>query len=149
MKSFLITLVGLVSLAAASVLPRQETPQAATDRLLFRTSLADFVKARNANNPSSLDWSSDGCSSSPDNPFGFDYHEECLRHDFGYRNYKKQNRFPAGKASIDLNFRQDMYNQCDTEEDIFRRAACRVGLYINYCCVRQLTSHIGCSWYIL
>jgi hypothetical protein len=40
----------------------------------------------------------------------------CYRHDFGYRNYKKQNRFTdANKARIDSNFKKDMLNQCKSE----------------------------------
>src|SRR5690606_21183730 len=35
-----------------------------------------------------FDWSTDYCSSSPDNPFGFPFSTSCARHDFGYRNYK-------------------------------------------------------------
>src|SRR5689334_11939917 len=35
-----------------------------------------------------LDWSTDYCSDSPDEPLGFDFRIPCWRHDFGYRNYK-------------------------------------------------------------
>jgi len=86
MKCVLVALTGLLSLTSALVTPRQETAIAATDRLLFSTTIAAFETARNAKNPASLDWTSDGCSSSPDNPFGFNFIEECHRHDFGYRN---------------------------------------------------------------
>lgn len=41
----------------------------------------------------------------------------CYRHDFGYRNFKKQNRFSeANKARIDSNFKTDMFNQCKSED---------------------------------
>lgn len=41
----------------------------------------------------------------------------CYRHDFGYRNFKKQNRFTdANKARIDSNFKTDMFNQCKSED---------------------------------
>lgn len=37
----------------------------------------------------------------------------CHRHDFGYRNYKRQCRFTKlGKERIDKNFKKDMYFQC-------------------------------------
>lgn len=40
----------------------------------------------------------------------------CYRHDFGYRNFKKQSRFTdANKARIDSNFKTDMFNQCKSE----------------------------------
>ncbi|RYP62620.1 hypothetical protein DL771_009663 [Monosporascus sp. 5C6A] len=90
--------------------------EAETDRLLFSVSLSEFLAARDARSPPGLDWSSDGCSSSPENPFGFDFEPACLRHDFGYRNYKAQDRFEAGKAAIDRKFRADLYDQCAAED---------------------------------
>ena len=49
----------------------------------------------------------------------------CQRHDFGYRNYKKQSRFTAAnKARIDSNFKQDLDNQCNKESSAFKRGAC-------------------------
>ncbi|KAF2865266.1 prokaryotic phospholipase A2-domain-containing protein [Massariosphaeria phaeospora] len=122
MKSILISMLGLVSLTVAAVTPRQETAEQATDRLLFRSSMDVFQAARNAQDPSSLDWTNDGCSSSPDNPFEFDFINSCHRHDFGYRNYKKQNRFEQGKTSIDDNFKKDMYAQCKNEGGLFEEA---------------------------
>src|SRR5262245_54232456 len=35
-----------------------------------------------------FDWSTDYCSTSPDQPLGFDFRIPCWHHDFGYRNYK-------------------------------------------------------------
>lgn len=78
-----MALLGLVSLgtaAPADLSSRQETAVQATDRLLFSSTMSQFLAARNARNPPSLDWSSDGCSSSPDNPFGFDFRNSCYRH---------------------------------------------------------------------
>jgi hypothetical protein len=43
--------------------------------------------------------------------------DSCYRHDFGYRNFKKQSRFTeANKARIDTNFKTDMFNQCQNEK---------------------------------
>ncbi|KAF2834459.1 hypothetical protein M501DRAFT_907618, partial [Patellaria atrata CBS 101060] len=106
----------------------------ATDRLLFSSTMSQFQAARNARNPSGLDWTSDGCSSSPDNPLGFNFVPSCQRHDFGYRNYKRQNRFEAGKARIDSNFRNDMYDQCTRESP---SSACRVVADIYYNAVKN------------
>ncbi len=87
-----------------------------TDTLLFSSTMAQFQAARAAQDPPELDWSSNGCSDSPDNPLGFNFEPSCQRHDFGYRNYKAQGRFDdAGKAHIDSNFKRDMDNQCATE----------------------------------
>lgn len=68
MKSVFITL-GLASLALAApskLASRQETAEQATDRLLFSSTMEEFQAARNAQNPSNLDWSS---SEHNDQPF--------------------------------------------------------------------------------
>lgn len=79
-----------------------------TDQYLFSITLPAFTARRNARDPPSLIWDSDGCSSSPDNPFGFPFTPACHRHDFGYRNYKSQQRFTAaGKLKIDNNFKTE------------------------------------------
>ncbi|WP_235926438.1 phospholipase [Actinokineospora pegani] len=85
-----------------------------TDSYLYTHSLNGFQSTRN-NRPyaSQLDWSSDGCSNSPDNPFGFNFVKACHRHDFGYRNYKRQSRFTeANRLRIDNNFKEDLYEIC-------------------------------------
>ena len=67
---------------------------AVTDDYLFTKTLSQFKTIRTqAPYSGQLDWSSDGCSYSPDNPFGFKFLPACHRHDFGYRNYKRQSRF--------------------------------------------------------
>lgn len=118
-SSALFLLPALTIARPASLLWRQVDLEAITDTLLFSDSMAQFQAARNAHDPPELDFSSDGCSDSPDNPLGFDFLQSCQRHDFGYRNYKAQGRFDdAGKARIDNNFKSDMYNQCATEGDL-------------------------------
>ncbi|GGO19344.1 hypothetical protein GCM10010116_38920 [Microbispora rosea subsp. aerata] len=59
-----------------------------------------------------FDWSTDLCSSSPDQPLGFDFRMPCRRHDFGYRNYKAVGQFPANKSRIDDAFYFDMRQVC-------------------------------------
>ncbi|MGP3986791.1 phospholipase [Streptomyces sp. 3N207] len=59
-----------------------------------------------------FDWSTDYCSSSPDNPFGFPFQNACARHDFGYRNYKAVGAFDANKARIDSAFYEDLKRVC-------------------------------------
>ncbi len=59
-----------------------------------------------------FDWSTDFCSSSPDQPLGFDFRLSCYRHDFGYRNFKRLNAFPANKARVDDAFYFDMKQVC-------------------------------------
>jgi len=88
--------------------------QAVTDDYLFNRSLAEFGQLRSQRPyADQLDWSSDGCSSSPDDPFGFTFLPACHRHDFGYRNYKLQARFTeSNRLNIDNKFRSDMYYIC-------------------------------------
>ncbi|MEU9060693.1 phospholipase [Streptomyces sp. NPDC048430] len=59
-----------------------------------------------------FDWSTDYCSTSPDNPFGFPFQTACARHDFGYRNYKAAGTFPANKSRIDSAFYSDLKRVC-------------------------------------
>lgn len=59
-----------------------------------------------------FDWSTDYCSSSPDNPFGFPFQNSCARHDFGYRNYKAMGAFSANKSRLDSAFYEDLKRVC-------------------------------------
>ncbi|MGQ0841121.1 phospholipase [Actinokineospora sp.] len=98
--------------ASADLSPSQL--RSTTDSYLFSQSLNTFQSTR-AQRPyaNQLDWSSDGCSNSPDNPFGFNLVKACYRHDFGYRNYKRQGRFnETTRLSIDNRFKSDMYTIC-------------------------------------
>jgi len=76
-----------------------------TDLYMWSYTLAQFTAKRVIKSPSTLDWSSDSCSWSPNNPLGFPFDPACHRHDFGYRNYKAQSRFTdANKLRIDQKF---------------------------------------------
>ncbi|USX51650.1 phospholipase [Lentzea sp. HUAS12] len=106
---------------------------AVTDDYLYSKSLSQFTALR-AQQPDAdqLDWSSDGCSYSPDNPFGFKFLPTCHRHDFGYRNYKRQARWnEANRLRIDNNFKADMYNQCGSSW------ACKRTADLYYAAVRE------------
>jgi hypothetical protein len=67
-----------------------------------------------------LNWSTDYCSDSPDEPLGFDFRMPCWRHDFGYRNYKEVGQFPANKAHIDNGFYFDLKAKCATYSVLVR-----------------------------
>lgn len=69
-----------------------------------------------------FDWSTDYCSSSPDNPLGFDFQLSCYRHDFGYRNYKAMGQFSANKSRLDSAFYNDLLRKCDTYSSWVRPA---------------------------
>jgi hypothetical protein len=91
----------------ATVLARWTQPTAA--------STAAWNAARNDRGPWAsygFDWSTDYCSSSPDNPLGFSFNNSCWHHDFGYRNYKAIGQFPANKARVDDTFYADLKRVC-------------------------------------
>ncbi|MFC4065847.1 phospholipase [Actinoplanes subglobosus] len=69
-----------------------------------------------------FDWSTDYCSSSPDNPLGFDFTLACYRHDFGYRNYKAVGAFSANKSRLDSAFYEDLKRKCATYSAAVRPA---------------------------
>ena len=129
-----------VSVAArdlpAQTLSKRETAKAATDRLLFTNSLATFLYNKSIKNPSSLDWADNGCSNSPDNPLGFNFLQSCMRHDFGYRNYKKQGRFTdANRLKLDKKFKSDLYAMC-VPYGAVKETACKALANIYYTAVR-------------
>ncbi|MGP4018145.1 phospholipase [Saccharopolyspora sp. 5N708] len=104
-----------------------------TDQYLFELSLDSFTETRGEQPyADQLDWSSDGCSMSPDEPLGYEFRTSCDRHDFGYRNYKKQERFTeANREEIDDNFRDDMYSVCGSD------LGCKGTANIYYYAVRE------------
>lgn len=61
-----------------------------------------------------LNWGTDLCSNSPDNPLGFNFELACWRHDFGYRNYKQMGQFSANKSRLDSAFYEDLKRKCAT-----------------------------------
>ena len=110
---------GVANAAAskAEVLSRWTQPTA--------SSTADWNAARADRAPWSgygFDWSTDYCSSSPDNPLGFDFTNACWHHDFGYRNYKAIGQFGANKARVDQTFHADLKRKCGTYSTAVRPA---------------------------
>ena len=85
-----------------------------TDRYVFELELDEFTAVRAQQpHPEQLDWESDSCSLSPDEPLGNDFAASCDRHDFGYRNYTRQDRFTEpNRERIDDQFRTDMRSVC-------------------------------------
>jgi len=77
MKSTIIAaLLGFASLAVsapAHLDERQTSLEQVTDTYMFDISIAEFIANRNGKvGPPELNWESNGCTASPDNPFGFD-----------------------------------------------------------------------------
>ncbi|PKS05697.1 hypothetical protein jhhlp_007964 [Lomentospora prolificans] len=120
----------------SAVVTKRQDATTITDQYLFSITLPVFTQRRNARNPSTLDWTSDGCTSSPDNPLGFPYVPACNRHDFGYHNYRNQGRFTeSNKLRIDNNFKTDLYYQCESVSSL-TRGLCRALADVYYAAVR-------------
>nr|BAP34762.1 secreted protein [Streptomyces sp. ML694-90F3] len=84
-----------------------------------------------------FNWSTDYCSSSPDNPFGFPFASSCARHDFGYRNYKAAGSFSANKARLDSAFYEDLKRVCNGYSGA-SKTACNSTAWTYYQAVRAL-----------
>jgi hypothetical protein len=86
-----------------------------------------------------LDWSTDECSAPAIGSSGasFDFTDACLRHDFGYRNYRRLGRFEERKALVDRRFLADMRAHCDirTPDEVDR---CRAWARAFYLAVHHL-----------
>ncbi|MER7700897.1 MULTISPECIES: phospholipase [unclassified Streptomyces] len=82
-----------------------------------------------------FNWSTDYCSSSPDNPFGFPFKNACARHDFGYRNYKAAGSFSANKARLDSAFHEDLKRVCAAYSGA-KRTSCNGTAWTYYQAVR-------------
>ncbi|WP_405403349.1 phospholipase [Streptomyces sp. NBC_01104] len=86
-----------------------------------------------------FDWSTDYCSSSPDNPLGFPFQTSCARHDFGYRNYKAAGSFAANKSRIDSAFYSDLKRVCAGYSGV-KRTTCDATAWTYYQAVDKLGS---------
>lgn len=96
---------GALALPATGVSPRQSNV-ALVDELMFGITLPAFTARRGT--PATLDWTTDGCTSSPNNPFGYPFLPACHRHDFGYQNFRIQSRFTqSNKLRIDQKFLEE------------------------------------------
>ncbi|MFG3699882.1 phospholipase [Micromonospora sp. NPDC049460] len=120
----LLVLLGVASPAAA-VTPTQKLSVLSSWTQTSATSYNAWNSAR-LNKAAwaeyAFDWSTDYCSSSPDNPLGFNFTLSCYRHDFGYRNYKAMGQFSANKSRLDSAFYEDLKRVCATYNTIVRPA---------------------------
>jgi hypothetical protein len=99
-----------------------------------------FIAARNNQGAWSaygFTWSTDLCSSSPDNPLGFKFDLPCARHDFGYRNSKAIGVFDASKARIDSSFYEDLKRVCAPLGTV-PKTACNALAWTYYQAVKNL-----------
>ena len=126
--ALLVTLLGLlVGLAQPAVAAPADKPAVLSS--FTQTSAASystFFAARGNQGAWAaygFDWSTDKCSSSPDNPLGFPFENGCIRHDFGYRNYKAIGTFLANKARLDTMLLADLERVCARYSGL-TKAAC-------------------------
>ncbi|MBD0840769.1 MULTISPECIES: phospholipase [unclassified Streptomyces] len=84
-----------------------------------------------------FDWSTDHCTTSPDNPFGFPFANACVRHDFGYRNYKAAGTFDAHKSRLDDAFHADLKRVCATYSGL-KKTSCDATAWTYYQAVDKL-----------
>ncbi|EEP76816.1 hypothetical protein UREG_01665 [Uncinocarpus reesii 1704] len=137
---------------AASLSTRADACTVAlTDQYMFKDPITTFQSHRNAKQPSCFDWSSDNCTSSPDKPVGFNFIPSCQRHDFGYRNTKKQGRFNETiRKRIDDMFKSDLYKECSQYSgwESWKGVKCREIANVYYEAVRRRPAQpmIGLGW---
>ncbi|MFF5744032.1 phospholipase [Streptomyces althioticus] len=86
-----------------------------------------------------FDWSTDYCTTSPDNPFGFPFQTACARHDFGYRNYKAAGTFNANKSRLDDAFYADLKRVCATYSGL-KKTSCDSTAWTYYQAVKVFGS---------
>jgi phospholipase A2-like protein len=124
--ALLMTLLGLVGLAQpAAAAPADKPAVLSSFTQTSAASYGTFFAARGNQGAWAaygFDWSTDKCSSSPDNPLGFPFANSCIRHDFGYRNYKAIGAFPANKARLDTMLLADLLRVCGRYSGITKSA---------------------------
>ncbi|SCG65820.1 phospholipase [Micromonospora humi] len=121
----LLTALGLAAPAAAAVSTAQKLSVLSSWTQTSASSYNAWNSARLNKTPWAeygFDWSTDYCSSSPDNPLGFSFNLSCYRHDFGYRNHKAMGIFPANKSRLDSAFYEDLKRVCATYNAVVRPA---------------------------
>ncbi|MEV6691765.1 phospholipase [Micromonospora sp. NPDC051196] len=121
----LLTALAVASPAAAAVTPAQKLSVLSSWTQTSASSYNAWNSARQnraAWAEYKFDWSTDYCSSSPDNPLGFNFSLSCFRHDFGYRNYKAVGQFSANKSRLDSAFYEDLKRVCATYNSVVRPA---------------------------
>ncbi|NGO70295.1 phospholipase [Streptomyces boncukensis] len=135
----LLTIVGSAGTATAAPADKGQllsswTQTSASSSSAFHTARANKGQYSEYN----FDWSTDKCSSSPDNPFGFPFENSCIRHDFGYRNYKKAGSFDANKARLDSAFYADLKRVCNRYSGA-TKTSCNALAWTYY----QAVKHLG------
>ncbi|GLW50942.1 hypothetical protein Stsp02_66030 [Streptomyces sp. NBRC 14336] len=134
-----LALVTVVATAATADAAPADKPQVLSSWTQTSASSYNAWAAARANQSAwsayGFDWSTDYCSSSPDNPFGFPFSMSCARHDFGYRNYKAAGTFSANKSRLDSAFYEDLKRVCNNYSGA-TKTACNSTAWTYYQAVR-------------
>ncbi|MFI8891809.1 phospholipase [Streptomyces paradoxus] len=109
----LVTVVGTAATASAAPADKPRVLAAWTQTSASSYSTWAAARANQATwSAYGFDWSTDYCTTSPDNPFGFPFSMSCARHDFGYRNHTAAGTFSANKSRLDSAFYEDLKRVC-------------------------------------
>lgn len=108
--------------------------------IVFDLDLATFSTSRGRlrREHPHLDWTTDGCTAPIVGSTGrsFDFRRACIRHDFGYRNYKRLGVFDAtSRLALDERFRADMDESCAPRRRT-RKVRCMAWAALYYAAVR-------------
>ncbi|MFD9303185.1 phospholipase [Streptomyces sp. NPDC060048] len=127
--------------APASAAPADKSHVLSSWTQTSASSYNTFISARNNQGPWStygFNWSTDYCSSSPDNPLDFPFSLSCARHDFGYRNYKAAGQFTSNKPRLDSMFYEDLKRVCGSHGyNTSKKATCNSLAWTYYKTVKQ------------
>ena len=141
--ALVVGLFGLIATAQPAVAAPADKPAVlASWTQTSASSYSAFFAARadqGAWSAYGFNWSTDYCSSSPDNPFGFPFANSCVRHDFGYRNYKAIGTFSANKSRLDSMLYADLQRVCARYSGA-TKAACNSTAWTYYQAVRVFGS---------
>ncbi len=130
-KRLIPTVFAAVTVATGGLTLGTATPGGTSEHVaivdrLMSYPLEEFVKERNRSisfeGPTQIDWSNDGCSG-PARGTGvtFDFNNACIRHDFGYRNYKALGLLTEDKrGDVDKIFYNDMKEHCSTRSILLK-----------------------------
>lgn len=140
MRFLTVVLVLSLGLPAAVAADEALTDHEVVARIVFDLDLATFTRSRNRLRREfrHLDWSTNGCSAPLVGGTGrsFDFRWACIRHDFGYRNYKRLGLFgPDTRFAIDERFRMDMDESCAPRRRT-RKVRCIAWAELFYAAVR-------------
>ena len=167
MGSILAILVAVASSLTAPAIAVAEPSVTAgrVEVLMFQASIDSFVATSRSPRgiDVALDWTSDRCSAPVVGSTGrsFDFTAACLRHDFGYRNYKMLDRTyncprrepgvacaddtwsygrwwnASNRARLDGQFKKDLFAHC-ASRPVWDRPTCRAWATTFYKAVRTV-----------